>query len=196
MTQEPLDIVALFGSYRAERRGIRAVRYVRSRLEGRGHRVAVVDAREVGLPILDRMYKEYPAGAAPESLERLAALYRGADAFVLVAGEYNHSVQPGLKNLLDHFLEEYFFRPSAIVSYSPGGYGGMRVAMHLRAVLGELGMPSIPSILAIDRITRVLDEDGRDAEGGLTRRADRFLAELEWYARALKRQRAAEGTPY
>ncbi len=76
MPREPLDVVALFGSYRAERRGIRAVTYVRSRLEERGHRVAVVDAREVGLPILDRMYKEYPAGAAPESLERLAALYR------------------------------------------------------------------------------------------------------------------------
>ena len=44
-------------------------------------------------------------------------MYRAADAFV-VSGEYNHSIPPALSNLLDHFLEEYFWRPSAIVCYS------------------------------------------------------------------------------
>ena len=45
---------------------------------------------------------------------------RSADAFVVVSGEYNHSISPALSNLLDHFLEEYFWRPSAIVCYSAG----------------------------------------------------------------------------
>ena len=43
-----------------------------------------------------------------------------ADGFVFVTGEYNWGVQPGLKNLTDHFLEEWFWRPAAIVSYSAG----------------------------------------------------------------------------
>ena len=42
-----------------------------------------------------------------------------ADAIVVVSGEYNHSIPPALSNLLDHFLEEWFWKPSAIVCYPP-----------------------------------------------------------------------------
>ena len=61
--------------------------------------------------MLDRMYKEYPKGSAPAAMETLAQKIRAADAFVFVAGEYNWGPQPGLKNLTDHFLEEWFWRP-------------------------------------------------------------------------------------
>jgi NAD(P)H-dependent FMN reductase len=91
-----------------------------------------------------------PRAASPV-LEELAQLYRGADGFVIVAGEYNQGIRPGLGNLLDHFLEEYFFRPSAIACYSAGAFGGVRAAMALRMTLAELGMPSIPSILPMPR---------------------------------------------
>src|SRR4029078_10030842 len=100
------------------------------------------------LPLLDRMYKEYEKGKAPAVLERLATLYRGADAFVVVSGEYNHSIPPALSTLLDHCLEEYFFRPSAIVCYSAGAFGGVRAAMQLRLTLGELGNTRITSVVA------------------------------------------------
>ena len=80
----------------------------------------MVDPLVVQLPLLDCMYKEYEKGKAPAVLEELAVLYRAADAFVVVSAEYNHSIPPALSNLLDHFLEEYFFRPSAIVCYSAG----------------------------------------------------------------------------
>ncbi len=185
----------LFGSYRRDRNGIRLVRYIRPLLEDRGHEVPLVDARETDLPMLDRMYKEYGKGEAPEAMDRLAAMFREADGFLIVAGEYNHSIQPGLKNLMDHFLEEYFFRPSAIACYSAGGIGGMRVAMHLRAVLGELGMPSIPSIMSVAGIEKSLSESGEDLTGGMGNMAARFLSEFEWYARALKAERE-KGLPY
>ena len=117
------------------------------------------------MPLLDRMYKEYEKGTAPQILESLATLYRTADAFVVVTGEYNHSIPPALSNLLDHFLEEYFFRPSAIVCYSSGAFGGVRAAMQLRAMLCELGMPSISSLFPIPSIQTAFDDDGtpRDA---------------------------------
>jgi NAD(P)H-dependent FMN reductase len=149
----------------------------------------------VRLPLLDRMYKEFPKGEAPPPLEELAALYRGADAFVIVSGEYNHGIPPALKNLLDHFLEEYFFRPSAIVSYSGGAFGGVRAAMQLRMTLGELGMPSIPSTFPVPKVQSSIDEAGKALDAGLDRRVSRFLDELEWYAEALKAARA-QGTPY
>jgi len=148
------------------------------------------------LPLLDRMYKEYLQGEAPAGLERLAALYRRADGFMVVSGEYNQSVPPALKNLLDHFLEEYFWRPSAIVSYSSGRFAGVRAAVALRPILGELGMPSIPSYLSIPTIGHSLSEDGETGEAWIERAAGRFLAEFEWYAEALKAKRAAGPPPY
>jgi NAD(P)H-dependent FMN reductase len=191
----PLHIVELFGSVRRDRLGIRAARFVQRQLAARGHEVSFVDALEVNLPMLDRMYKEYPAGEAPEVLERLAQTYRRADAFIVITGEYNHSVPPGLTNLLDHFLEEYFFRPSAIVSYSSGPFGGVRAAVHLQALLCEIGMPSIATTFPIPRIASAFDEQGNETPPG-GRRFDRFVTELEWWAEAVKRQRAEKGTPY
>lgn len=191
-----LKLVVLVGSVRSDRQGIKAARFVRRSFADRGHEVALVDPVEVGLPLLDRMYKEYEKGRAPQVLEDLAALYRSADGFVVVSGEYNHSIPPALSNLLDHFLEEYFFRPSAIVCYSAGAFGGVRAAMQLRAMLCELGMPSIPSLFPIPAIQKAFDDDGTPSEPArVERRFARFASEFEWYAGALAEARK-KGVPY
>jgi NAD(P)H-dependent FMN reductase len=187
--------VALLGSVRRERNGLRAARFIRRQLADRGHTVTVVDADELKLPMLDLGYGDYPADSAPESLERLATLYRSADAFVVLCGEYNHGLPPALKNLLDHFREEYFFRPSAILSYSSGPFGGVRAAVHLRAVLAELGMSSVPRMLPIARVAAVLNEDGSESIPGTIKGVRRFIEELEWYADALRAHRERTGLP-
>ena len=192
-----LSIPVILGSVRRDRVGIRAARLIVDALTARGHRPVLVDPVEEQLPLLDRMYKEYPKGQAPTGLERLAELYRRADGFAIVSAEYNNGIPPALKNLLDHFLEEYFWRPSAIICYSPGQFGGVRAAMQLRMTLAELGMSSIPSLFPIPRIGQVLDESGHPIDGARwsDSRFDRFLAEFFWYARAMQRERA-DGTPY
>lgn len=190
-----LTVPVLLGSVRRDRQGIRAARLMMDALGARGWKPVLVDPMELRLPLLDRMYKEHPKGEAPEVLERLAALYRRADGFMIVSAEYNNGIPPALKNLLDHFLEEYFWRPSGIVCYSAGQFGGVRAAMQLRMTLAELGMPSIPSLLPIPRIGQALDEDGKPHDERTTRALDRFLDEFAWYAHALKHQRAS-GTPY
>jgi NAD(P)H-dependent FMN reductase len=190
-----LNLLIFYGSVRGTRQGIKAARFIVETCRGRGHQVTLIDPAEDRLPLLDRMYKEYPAGQAPEVLERLAGQIKAADAFIVVSGEYNHSIPPALSNLLDHFLEEYFWRPSAIVCYSAGPFGGVRAAMQLRAMLCELGTPSIPSLLPIPKVQDAFDDDGRALDEAYHRRADRFLAELEWYATALKTARQS-GVPY
>ena len=190
-----LLLPVILGSVRSDRKGLRAARFIIRRLEEQGYEAPLVDPLELKLPLLDRMYKEYPKGEAPESLERLAELYRRADGFVIVSAEYNQSIPPALSNTLDHFLEEYFWRPSAIVCYSAGRYGGVRAAVQLRTMLGELGMSSIPSYLAIPEIGKTLDEEGHPQQPWLDKSAKRFISELVWYAQALRRQRE-EGLPY
>jgi NAD(P)H-dependent FMN reductase len=195
MTDANLSFPVLLGSVRRDRVGIRAARLLVDALRARGHRPELVDPLVEQLPLLDRMYKEHPKGQAPANLERLAELYRRADGFVIVSGEYNNGIPPALKNLLDYFLEEYFWRPSAIVCYSPGQFGGVRAAMQLRMTLAELGMSSIPSIFPIPRIAQVVDEEGRLLDQRMEGRLARFLDEFCWYARATRRERA-DGTPY
>ena len=145
-------VLVFYGSYRSDRMGIRLAQYVIERLRRRGDDVELIDAKAINLPMLDRMYKEYPKGEAPEVLERLAGKIRDADGFVFVTGEYNWGVQPGLKNLTDHFLEEWFWRPAAIVSYSAGRLSGARAATAWHGTLSEMGMVVISSTIAVGPI--------------------------------------------
>lgn len=191
----PLNLPVILGTVRRDRIGIRVARFMVNALTARGHDAPLVDPVEYPLPLLDRMYKEYPAGQAPPVLERLAGLIKPADGYVIVSAEYNHSVPPALSNLLDHFLEEYFFKPSAIACYSAGAFGGVRAAMQLRAMLAEMGMSSVPSILPFPKAHEMLTEDGKPTGDRPGKGADRFLDEFEWYVKALKAARE-HGTPY
>src|SRR6195952_3751170 len=195
MSDFDLTIAVLLGSVRPERNALRVGRSLVNALSVAGHEAVLVDPRELSLPLLERTYSEYKLGEAPAALNELSALYRRVDGFIVASGEYNHGIPPALKNLLDHFLEEYFWRPSAIVCYSSGQFGGVRAAMQLRMTLGELGMPRLPTLLPIPRIASVLDAGGRPLQDWIGPALQDFLAEFSWYARALKQARAA-GTPY
>ena len=192
-------VLVFYGSYRADRVGIRMATFVVSELQGRGVDAELIDAREVGLPILDRMYKEYPKGAAPAAMETLARKIRAADAFLFVIGEYNWGPQPGLKNLTDHFLEEWFWRPAAIVSYSPGRLSGARASSVWHPILSEMGMVVISSTVAVGPIADTFDAEGRPTgdAGGRTRKAFHRLADdLAWWTSAARLQRAQQAPPY
>ena len=143
--------------------GIRLARFVVDRLRRRGDDVELVDAKAVNLPMLDRMYKEYPKGEAPQSLEQLARKIHNADGFVFVTGEYNWGVQPGLKNLTDHFLEEWFWRPAAIASYSGGRFSGARAGTTWHGILSEMGMVVVSSTIAVGPIGQALSAEGEPA---------------------------------
>ena len=85
---------------------------------------------------------------------------RAANGFVFVTGEYNWGIQPGLKNLTDHFLEEWFWRPAAIVSYSAGRLSGARAATAWHGTLSEMGMVVVSSTIAVGPISQTLSVEG------------------------------------
>jgi NAD(P)H-dependent FMN reductase len=192
-------ILVFYGSYRSDRMGIRLAQFVVDGFRARGDDVELIDAKAVGLPMLDRMYKEYSKGTAPEALEKLAGQIRAADGFVFITGEYNWGVQPGLKNLTDHFLEEWFWRPAAIASYSAGRFAGARAATAWHGTLSEMGMVVVSSTIAAGPIAQSLSVDGKPAgEGGkaLERAFPRFADDLAWWVDAAKAQRARKPPPY
>src|SRR5216683_896210 len=149
--------------------------------------------------VLYGSYRSDRKGEAPERLERLAAQIRDADGFVFITGEYNWGIQPGLKNLTDHFLEEWFWRPAAIASYSAGRLSGVRSGALWHGTLSEMGMVVISSTLAVGPISHTLNASGEpigEVGQGLEKAFSRFADDLAWWTEAAKSQRARKAAPY
>ncbi len=110
----------------------------------------------------------------------------------MVSSEYNHSMSPALAHLLNHFGASLFaLKPSAIVTYSAGQWGGARAAMGMRGFLSELGCLPVSAMAHLPKAQEALGEDGAwtlDAEkwDGYV---GRTLGQLEWWAEAALRQR-------
>jgi NAD(P)H-dependent FMN reductase len=189
-------ISLLYGSVRSNRQGIKAAKYLEKKLKERDVTVHFIDPLEYKLPFLDKMYKEFPEGTAPEPMETIANHFRESDGFLVVTGEYNHSIPPALKNILDHFQSEYLFKPSAIASYSAGSFGGVRAAVHLRVILAELGTPTISSIQPFPKVQDLFNDDFIPQSDRVEKSVDRFLDELFWYVEALTEKRKKDGTPF
>lgn len=193
------SILVLYGSYRRDRQGIRLANYIVRKLKAQGDAAELIDAQAIGLPMLDRMFKEYAPSEAPTAMAELAAKIRAADGFVFVTGEYNWGVQPGLKNLTDHFLEEWFWRPAPIASYSAGRLMGVRANLAWHPTLSEMGMVVISSALAVGPIGQAFDDAGEPSGPvgeALDKAFPRFAADLHWWADAAKAQRARQAPPY
>lgn len=189
-----MKIAVVYGSVRQSRQGIRVAKYIVNQLNERGIDNTLVDAMDHQLPFLDKMYKEYK-GDAPEEIENVHQIFDSSDGFILVSGEYNHGLPPAMKNMLDHYQSEYHFKPSGLATYSAGMFGGVRAAMHLRAVTSELGMPSVPTTFPVPSVGKNFDEDGNTDNEHIVRGFDRFLKEFIWYAEALKAKRDSDGKP-
>lgn len=187
-------VAVLQGSTRRDRMGDRASRWVIAQLQKRGHEAVLVDAATLKLPLLDRMWKELKAEQnltdGDESLRKtlspVAELFERVDGFAIVSAEYNHAAPPALVNLLDYFLEEYFYRPSAIICYSASAFGGVRAAIQLRSLLAELGMPSIPTLQPIPMVNTALSSEGIQLTQAMAEHTEKFFEEFDWYMMALQ----------
>lgn len=186
-------IALLIGSIRFDRQGIKVALWINKKLLERDHDVFFIDPVELNLPLMDRMYKEMKD--PPENLVELRKKIVNAEGYLAVTPEYNHSTSAAMKNMLDIFLEEYYFKPSAIVCYSAGGFGGVNSAQHMRHIFAELGAPSISSSFAISKVREYFDREGNPNDPRAGERLDRFLKEFEWYIEAFSNQRK-KGTPY
>lgn len=133
----------------------------------------------------------------PQHLQSLAEKIEQADGYVMVSPEYNHSMSPALANLLNHFgASLYSYKPSAIVTYSAGQWGGARASVAMRTFLGELGCLPVSAMIHVPKAQEVLSESGKftDADRDVdawTGYLGRTLNQLWWWAQATKNQRGA-----
>jgi len=120
-----------------------------------------------------------------------------ADCYVIVSPEYNHVVPPALASVMGHFGGScYAAKPSAIVTYSPGPWGGMRAAMSIQLLCHELGCLPVSKLCGLPSAGSLFDEDGTpvDPENRMLHQLPGMLTQLEWMGVAMKTQREKTGT--
>lgn len=133
-------------------------------------------------------------GDAPEGMQALRDVIAAADCYIVVTPEYNHSIPPALTGLMGHFGgSNYAQKVSAIVTYSPGPWGGMRCAVALRPFLSELGCLPVSKLAAFPMAHEMFEQDGSptDPEHRMLKQLPAMLGELEWSAIAFANLRSA-----
>lgn len=201
-----MQILVFLGSVRdttpprPARLGARVAAAVAHRLSGHGAEAPVIDPLDVAQPVPFKPHFAYAEGKAPGGLDRLATQISEADGYAMVSPEYNHSISPALAHLLNHFgASRFSFKPSAIVTYSAGQWGGARAAMGMRPFLSELGCLPVSAMVHVPHADKVFNADGAYANGADAAAwegyIDRTLAQLLWWAEAAAAKRAADGPP-
>jgi chromate reductase len=156
---------------------------------GKEGALAEISAGELTTPTF--FLKELPPKA-----QALKQLIVDADCYIVVSPEYNHCTPPALASLMGHFGGScYACKPSAIVTYSAGPWGGMRAAMSIQLMCHELGCLPVSKLCGIPTVTDLLTEEGvpKDPESRMLKQLPAMLTQLEWMAVAMKRQRDETG---
>jgi chromate reductase, NAD(P)H dehydrogenase (quinone) len=221
-TERILKTVIFMGSARNSRPmwggdvrlGDRVLKWVTSTLATRRHTlgqeiivhdVSVLDPKDVfaaggGLAEISSGEMSVPTfflKQLPPKAQALKDLVSSADCYIIVSPEYNHTVPPALSSIMGHFGGScYTAKPSAIVTYSPGPWGGMRAAMDICSMCHELGCLPVSKLTGIPTASSLLAEDGTpiDPEHRMLKQLPDMLNQLEWMAVAMKNQKELTGT--
>ncbi|CUB04627.1 NADPH-dependent FMN reductase [Marinomonas fungiae] len=158
------------------------------------HDFELIDPLDYDQGAVFKPHFSYAKDKAPQVLDVLANKISLADGYVMVSPEYNHSMSPALANLLNHFGSSLFsFKPSAIVTYSAGQWGGMRAAVGMRSFLAELGCLPVSAMIHVPKAQEVFGETGQTlASVDSERWQDYFgrtFSQLLWWAQATCEQR-------
>ncbi|HEY8901313.1 MAG TPA: NAD(P)H-dependent oxidoreductase [Chthoniobacterales bacterium] len=153
----PPKIVALAGSLRTGSFNKLLVGIAAESARAAGAEVTVIDLRDLSLPVFDQDVED--TTGLPDGAKKLKALLRESDGFLIASPEYNSSVTAALKNAIDWAsraetddeppLAAFRGKAAAIMAASPGGLGGIRGLVHLRAILGNIGVHVLPDQVTI-----------------------------------------------
>jgi NAD(P)H-dependent FMN reductase len=195
-----LRVVVFLGTVRENNYGSRVAKLVMNKLQQKGHEATLLDPAVLDLPLLQKPFHFYKnPQESPQVLQDTNKVIEEADAFMVLSAEYNHSMPPALTNMMDYFpVRSYKYRPTGIVCYSAGPFGGVRAAMQVRCFMGELGSPTVGTLFAIPQVQNVLTVDGApqgDNGERIDKNCDKIITELAWLAEAIKKQREAIGLP-
>lgn len=186
-------ILAFAGSARRDSFNKKLIRIAVRGAEAAGAKVTLVDLAEYPMPLYDQDVEA--ASGMPDNGRKLLELFKASDGLMISSPEYNSSITPLLKNTLDSVsrkngadaaLTAFQGKTAILMSASPGALGGLRGLVHLRSILGNIGVLVLPEQRAVSQAGDAFDEQGnlRDAKTqaaieGLGARLSAVLSKLK-----------------
>lgn len=164
-----VKILALAGSYRKHSYNRRVLNIAVSGAREAGGEVAVLDLNDYPMPI----YKadEVEKNGFDATALRFQDVLNEHSAFLIASPEYNGSLPGGFKNAIDwasrandkyKMYEVFKGKTAAIMTASPGQFGGLRCLGDLRGVLTIMGINVLPSEIAVPFVGQKFDGDGTE----------------------------------
>ena len=156
-----------------------------SRLEAAGGAATLLELSEFPLPLYDGDLEARDGLPAPAL--QLREIFLAHQGLLIAAPEYNSSITPLLKNAIDWVsrapegeqgLAPYKDKCAALVSASPGSFGGMRGLATLRSILSSIGVTVLPGQFALARAHEAFAADGSLADAAQQARLDGVVGAL------------------
>lgn len=161
-------ILALAGSLRKDSFNKRLVKIAAAGARKAGAEVTIVDLADYRLPLYDGDLEA--SEGIPEKAKELKKLFIEHQGLLFASPEYNSSISGTFKNVIDWVsrpekgetpLIGFKGKTAAIMSASPGALGGLRGLVHVKAILGNMGVIVLPDQLAVSSAHDAFNEDGQ-----------------------------------
>jgi chromate reductase len=161
-------ILAFAGSSRAGSWNKKLAAVAASAARAAGGEATLVDLRDFPMPLYDGDLEA--SSGIPEHGLRMKKLFLAHDALLLACPEYNSSITALLKNTIDWVsrpapgetpLQCFAGKVAGLCSASPGALGGLRGLVHVRAILGNIGVLVLPTQVAVPKANDAFDADGK-----------------------------------
>ena len=167
MNQFKPRILAFAGSTRKDSFNKKLVKIASLGAKEEGADITIVDLQDFQMPLYDQDLEQ--RDGLPINARKFKSLLLMHQGFLISSPEYNSSITGILKNTIDWASRQesgeiplacFKDKVAAIMSASPGGYGGLRGLVHLRAILGNIGTVVIPDQIAVAKAHEAFDPDG------------------------------------
>ena len=180
-------ILAFSGSLRAGSFNQKIVETAAAGARNAGAEVTVISLRDYPLPLFDQ---DVEAAGTPDTALQLKELFRANTGLLIASPEYNSSVTAALKNAIDWVsrpdegkppLDCFSGKVAGLVAASPGGLGGIRGLVHIRAILSSIKAIVVPNQAAVGAVHEKLDDDGSmtdDRSRGMVESVGADVAEM------------------
>lgn len=157
-------ILAFAGSTRADSFNRKLIQIAVTAAREASAEVTLVDLKHYVLPLFDQDLEA--ARGLPEAALKLKQLFVEHDGLLIASPEYNSSITPLTKNTIDWVsrgetgLVGFQGKVASLISASPGALGGLRGLVHLRAILGNIGVIVLPDQASIPVAHEAFDNNG------------------------------------
>jgi len=160
-------ILAFAGSTRKDSYNYKLVQVAAEAARSAGADVTLIDLKQYDLPLYNEDFER--VNGLPENAKQLKQLFFEHHGFLIASPEYNSSISPLLKNVIDWVsrraegetpLQAYQDKTAALLAAAPGT-GGRRGLTHLRSILTNIGTLVIPRQFTLAHAAQAFGDDGQ-----------------------------------